>query len=122
MALIDTSFLLTDPDFVDPITVIRRRTTINEYGENVLIETSFQTLGSVQAPTGNLLQRLPDAFRMANVSAFWIKGTIQADGTNSRYPDLLVFRGKRYAVQQIFDWMNFGEGYSEGICIVEVPS
>ena len=122
MANIDTSFLLQDPDFVDPITMIRRRPTINEYGENVLTETSFQTIGSVQPASGKTLMRLPDALRIANVSSFWIKGNIYADGS-AKYPDIIVFRGKRYAVQMIFDWTNFGfDGYSEGTCVAELPS
>lgn len=120
MAQIDVTELLTDPDFVDECTLIHRTTTVNTFGENVLTETPVVTVGSVQPASGKTLMRLPDALRSANVYSFWIKGEIVADGT-SKYPDIISFKGKRYQVQTIFDWTNWGAGYSEGVAVAEVP-
>lgn len=121
MAQVDVTDILADPDFVDPIVIVRRTPTIDQYGENVLTEQSFQTFGSVQPIDGKTLQRLPDALRVANQKHFFVKGTIVSDGT-SRYPDVLVMNGIRYAVQAIFDWSNFGAGWSEGTVVQEVPA
>ena len=48
MAQISVTELLEDPDFVDPIQVITRTTTVNGLGENILTETVLNTFGSVQ--------------------------------------------------------------------------
>ncbi len=122
MAQIDVSELMSDPDFVDPIQVITRTPSVSEFGENTVNTVStLSTIGSVQPASGRALQRLPEALRVANVSSFWFKGQIIATET-SRYPSILVFRGKRYQVQTVMDWSNFGAGYTEGTCVAEAPS
>lgn len=121
MAEIDVTDLLVDPDFIDELILITRATTVNSYGENVVTETSTATVGSVQPASGKTLQRLPDALRVADVSSFWIKGVITADGSG-KYPDLISFRGRRFQVQVVFDWTNYGEGWAEGTCVAEKPS
>lgn len=118
MAEIDVSELMSDPDFVDPIQVITRVPSINFLGENVLKESVLNTFGSVQPASGKTISRLPEALRVSNVSSFWFKGEIIASAPG-KYTSILVFRGKRYQVQIVFDWTNFGEGYSEGTCVYE---
>lgn len=121
MALIDVSSLLSDPDFVDQIQHIFRRPTINSFGENLLTETCSNTVGCVQPASGRVIQRLPEDLQVANLSSFWIKGDIIASAPG-KYSDVLVFKGKRFQVQTVFDWSNWGEGYSEGTCVAEKPS
>lgn len=118
---VDVSSVLADPDFVGPITHIRRTATVNGFGENVLAESGSPAYGSVQPASGRTLQRLPEALRVADVSSFWLKGKITADGC-SRYPDIIVSKGQRYAVQVVFDWTSWGEGWCEGTCVREKPS
>ncbi len=118
MAQIDVSDILSDPEFVDPIVVVKRTPSINSYGQNELSECKFQSHGSVQSVSGKTLQRLPEALRVANLYSFWVRGNITADGTQ-KYPDQLVFRGQKYNVQHIFDWTNWGAGWCEGTCIRE---
>lgn len=121
MGQINVAELLDDPDFVDPIVIIRRTPSVDDLGQNRLREQGFSTWGSVQPVSGKTLQRLPEAFRVASVMSFWVKGKIYADGTN-RYPDILSFKGERYAVQVIFDWTAWGEGWCEGTCVREKPA
>lgn len=121
MAQIDVSEILGDPDFVDDVCLIDRMPTINSRGENVLKEFMVKTVGSVQPATGRVIQRLPEAMRVANVSSFWLKATIVASASG-KYSSILVFKNKRYQVQTVFDWSNFGEGYTEGTCVAEVPA
>jgi hypothetical protein len=121
MAKIDVSDILADPDMVDPIVIIRRSAHVNEFGQNEIQQQGFSAWGSVQPASGKTLQRLPEAFRVANVMSFWVKGKIISDGRD-RYPDLLVFGGERYAVQVIFDWTNWGGGWCEGTCVREKPA
>lgn len=121
MAQINVTELLTDPDFVDRIQLVTRKTTINSLGENVLQETVLSTVGSVQPAAGRVVQRLPEALRVANVSSFWFKGAIVAVAPG-KYSSVLVFKGTRYQVQLVFDWTNWGEGWCEGTCVAEVPA
>lgn len=121
MAQIDVTELLADPDFTDPVIIINRTPTVNDFGENILTEEIQPTIGSVQPASGRVLQRLPEALRVQNVSSFWVRGVIIADAS-ATYPDILCFRGKRYEVQRVFDWTNWGAGWSEGVCIVERPA
>lgn len=121
MALIDVSDILLDPDFMSPVSLVHRVPTVNSKGENSLAETTVVTVGSVQPASGKTLQRLPEALRVADVSSFWVKAGIVADGTN-KYPDILIFGGRRFQVQTVMDWSNWGAGWAEGTCVAEKPS
>lgn len=121
MAQVDVDILLGDPDFVDTMVQIKRTPIVNLYGENSVSEISIKTVGSIQPASGRALQRIPEALRLEDVKSFWIKGTITATAPG-KYSDILVFKGYRYQVRSIQDWTNFGEGYSEGLCVAEIPS
>lgn len=121
MGLIDVSDLFSDPDFVKPITHIKRTSLVNNYGQNEVKEQGFPTFGCVQPATGKTLQRLPEALRVVDVMSFWLKGKISSDGCG-KYPDVLVSSGQRYQVQVVFDWTDWGNGWCEGTCVREKPS
>lgn len=121
MAQLDVSDILNDPLFVDQITLIQRLPRVNSLGENVITETCINSYGTVQPASGRTLQRLPDEMRVANVSSFWFKGEIVASEPG-KYSSVIVFCGKRYQVQVVFDWGNWGAGWCEGTCVAEVPS
>jgi len=121
MAQLDISDLLSDPDFVDPVSIITRTSKPNSLGENVISETCTDSVGCVQPASGKTLQRLPEALRFANVSSFWLKSQIAVQEIG-KYPEIIVFRGRRYQIQMVFDWSNYGSGYCEGVCIAEKPS
>ena len=120
-AQIDVTDLLSDPDFVDEICLITRIPFINSRGENTLQESTLKTIGCVQPASGRTIQRIPEALRVANISSFWFKGEIIASEPG-KYSSVLVFKGKRYQVQIVFDYSNWGEGFTEGTCVAEVPS
>ena len=120
MALIDVTELLHDADFMDEIQIVSRGTAVNSLGENIVNESCRSAYGCVQPATGKALQRLPEALRIADVSSFWIQGNITISG-NGKYPDILIWNEKRYQVQFVFDWHNWGPGLTEGTCIAESP-
>lgn len=119
MSLIDVTELLSDPDFVDAVQVIDRGTRVNSAGENDLDEEPYDTVGAVQPASGKVVNRLPDALRVANVMSFWIQGEITA-AKPGEYSCLLVFKGRRYQVQTVFDWTAAGAGWCEGTCVAQV--
>lgn len=121
MGNVDVSDVLLDPDFVDPLIIIHRKSHVDGGGVNRLEEQGFPSFGTVQPISGKALQRLPDELRVANVQSFWVKGKIISDG-KCQYPDIISYKGNRYAVQIIFDWTNWGAGWCEGTCIRERPA
>lgn len=121
MANIDVTNLMSDPDFVDKIQVLSRVAKVNNLGGNLVTESCLETVGSVQPATGRALSRLPEALRQENMSSFWYKGQIVASDPG-KYPSILVFKGRRFQVKNVFDWSNFGQGYTEGLCVAEAPS
>jgi hypothetical protein len=121
MGQIDVTDLLTDSDFVDDLVLIHRVDTVGENGRLTLTERNVPTIGSIQPASGKTLQRLPEAFRVESVSSFWLRGEIVSDGS-CKYPDIICYRGQRYAVQTVMDWTNWGAGWCEGTCVREKPT
>jgi len=120
MALIDTSFLLTDPDFVDTVTLIRRASTINDKGRNELTETSSQIIAAVQSVgSGDFLTRLPEGARLADSISVYYQGELFAESP-SGYADVIVWGGSRYQVKEISEhFMNHGKGFTKAECLLE---
>jgi hypothetical protein len=116
MALLGVTELMTDPDFVDKMQVITRIPSITSGGENILLESSIFTVGSIQPADGRTINKIPESLRVENLSSFWFRGTIIASAPGL-YPSILVFNYQRYQVKHIFDWSNFGAGYTEGVCV-----
>lgn len=121
MARIDTTELLTDPDFVDQIVIINRVSVVNTLGQNMTKETAINSVGSIQPTDGPTMKRLPQSLQNQNTSTFWVRADL-SDIDNCKYPPVIVFRGKRFQVKQVFDWNNWGTGWSEGICVAEALS
>lgn len=122
MARIDVSQLLNDPDFVDNIVLINRQPSVNVFGENrARADERINTVGSVQPADYQTVMKLPEAMRVANVYSFWMRGQIVASEPG-KYSSLIVYRGKTFQVQTVADWSNYGEGYTEGTCIAQVPA
>lgn len=121
MGRIDVSQLLSDPNFVDAISVITRTPSVNGQGENAVSDSTLETVGSVQPATGKALTRLPEGLQNADVMSFWFRGQIIATEPG-KYSSVLVFKGFRYQVKTVFDWSTWGAGWTEGLCVAEKPS
>lgn len=121
MANLDVSDLLLDPDFVDRMLISRRTYTINDYGQNVLSEVLLPTVGSIQPANAKELTRVPDDLQQRDVRAFYVKAELITDG-NGKYPDVLVFKAKRFQIISVEPWNNFGQGWNKGLCVAEKPS
>lgn len=121
MAQVDVTELLSDPDFIDPMQVVTRVPSVNSFGENILTDSVLNTVGSVQPADGHALSRIPEALRSSDLKSFWFKGVIIATAPG-KYSSILTFRGARFQVKNVFDWTNFGQGWTEGLCVAEVPA
>lgn len=113
MATIDVTELLGDADFVDSFSVIRRVDSVNNYGENVLSEsTTSGVVGSVQPASPDDMQRLPDSVRRRDAITVYSVTRISPDA----YPDVVLWGGKKYQAQTSEDFGNYGAGYTKTIC------
>lgn len=118
MARIDVSELMVDPDFISPISIVRRTATVNTYGENVLANaTPLTVVGSVQSVGRNTLKRLPDGALLQNWKTVYCKTPLYAD-VASGYADQVIFEGLTYNVKNVLPWGNFGAGWYE--CDIEL--
>lgn len=119
MALIDVSELLTDPDFTNTVTLIRRASTVNTYGENVMTETQSTITAVVQGAGTESLERVPEGARLSDLIDVYYKGQLTAESP-SGYADIIVWQGKRYQVFEVVeDFMNFGAGFTKAVCKLE---
>lgn len=123
MANIDVSFLLTDPDFCDPMTVITRFSQVSSSGELKLSEKVCQveSVGSVQPLTGREIEKIPELLRVDNSFEFWFKGVVITTGAG-KYSSIILYQGMRYQIRSVDEWSNFGEGFCSGLCVREIPA
>lgn len=122
MGSIDVTELLSDPDFFDSIKIIKRKATVGDDGLNKITEKEIHTIGVIQPASGKTLQRLPEALRAADVSSFWVRGHLDADDCDKSYPTIIVYGCKRYQIQSVMDYTNWGAGWCEGTAIREKPA
>ena len=120
-SLIDITQSLGDPDFVAPIQQISRKYQVDSFGKTVITECVFNTVGSVQPISGADVQKVPELMRVVNMKTFWIKGQIIASEPG-KYSDILVFLGRRFQILTVDDWSQWGVGYSQGVCVAEIPA
>ena len=110
MALISVSELLTDPDFVDPVTVFRQTMTVGSDGMATTTRQAIPIVASVQAMTGEELALLPDLARaegtMELITTFPL-----AIATDTTLADEVLWGGQIYTVISIARFGNFGGQY-----------
>lgn len=112
MAQIDVSELLNDPDFCSQITLIRRASSVNTYGEGALTETSSTITAVVQSPKSSILEILPAGVRISDYIAVYFGGEF-ITSKSGNYADVVIHRGKRYqAMEVIEDHMDDDTGFT----------
>lgn len=118
MALVDVSELLTDPDFTDRITLVRRLSMINVHGEMVLTESESENTMVVQAPDAEMLNRAPEGANLSGAIQVYSREPLFS-GLNGGYSDVIVHAGERYQVNAVANYLNYGAGYVLALCTRE---
>lgn len=122
MAGIDVSELLSDPDFVDPVTLIRRMADVNNKGRSVLTEAEpVQVSMVVQGPQAEDFKRFPELVEMHGVRAVWFAGKFNM-GEEGTYTDVIrwpAVTGPRYQIHKIDEeYSNFGAGFVKAFMVL----
>lgn len=113
MALLDVTELLTDADFCDGFTLIRQVYSVNRFGENEITETAENCTGIVQPATDNVENLLPQGANPTDYIQVWLADDLRAGF------DVILWNGKRYAVEAVKDWGNYGSGFCNAVCKLE---
>lgn len=111
---LDVTEIIGDPDFAESFTVLRRSESVNQYGQSVVTSQNLNAVGVVCQAGPNDLERLDDNQRMGRhisvVTMFRLRGP-----ASGYQPDVILWNGNNFVVQQIDDYANFGQGFIEAI-------
>lgn len=125
MPELDVSDVASSIEFADFVSVIRRATSTNDYGEVVNASTTYDRVVATVVPVGKNLRRDPDAqftpneinvvmqLRQPNVAGGQLKLQGASDGFQ---PDIVVWNGDNYLVINTNDYSAFGGGQVEARC------
>lgn len=118
MAAIDVSDLLIDPDFCDEATLIKRKSTVNEYGENTFSEIESPVTVVVQAAGKDALNYLPQGIKLVDTFDVWLHGSLGQLNSQSvgGACDVLLWNGETYnCVAIVEDFSNYGRGFTHAL-------
>lgn len=119
---IDLTDLLSDPDFAEELTVIRRRQVIDTV-TGISTAQSNQVRPSpigVVIPQADLpIQRGPDQQalpRLIEVHTNFRLRSASTDGGRTYLPDFIVWNGDNFYVNRVYDYSKFGRGFVQADC------
>lgn len=116
MPLLDVSDIVSDPDFADRFSVIRRKETVGTDGRATVVEQVFRNVsGVVTAASANDLDRREDYQNMTRsinvVTTFKVQGLV-----TGYQPDIILWRGTRHLVKHVDAYPQFGRGFVQAEC------
>ena len=123
MALISVAELLSDPDFVDQVTVLRNVETVGDDGLVSYATQSIAILASIQAMGGDDLTVTPDLARTGG--SYEVITTFPlATATDLNKADTVLWRGIEFVVTSIGRFGNFAgtAGHYEGVMEIKTIS
>jgi hypothetical protein len=112
---VDVTDLLTDPDFVEQVTVRRITQTVSSGGiaqqsESDFTITAVVTIGSMLAST-----RSQDYALAKNMITVHSKSRLLGP-TATMQADIVVWKGNNYVVKRPYDWSHYGPGFTAAEC------
>lgn len=119
MALLDTSELLSDPDFSSKFDLIRTVQVVGDDGRVINTPTTtFGIIGVVQPASGQAQKMLPEgAYAIGSITVYTKYPVKQVmDGFAA---DQIVFLSALYTIETVNSWESYGEGYFMAICTLK---
>lgn len=124
MAMLDVADILTDPDFLSEIILIRRRYPVPELvdarGRTIFIEEPQGLVWAVVVDIGGeyLTREAGGAYHVDKLTVFY-RGELIINRP-PYYSDIIIWNNKRYVVDNLFtDALNWGKGWTKAECIQE---
>jgi len=114
MPLLDVSDIITDPDFVDTVTVTRT-TVVTVNGRGQRSSRAFPARGVVTSSQGDTLDRQAEG-RLRHGSITFHTRTRLYPGQGDTDADEITYRGQRYTVTSVNDYSAYGAGFVAAEC------
>ena len=106
--MINVAEIVMDPDFAEPLTIIRSTFTFGLVDSNT--ETQIQTYGIATPAKPQELMQVPEGDRVSGAMTF--RSTtpffLSTESTQSSNADVILWRGVRWKVIYVFPWDHFG--------------
>lgn len=115
MPLISVAELLSDPDFADEFTLIRRYTSTGTDGRAVHVEGRLDLMGVVQPAGPSAVTLLPEGARVSTAIVIFTAHKLLAAREDGA-ADEVLWNGGRYVVRSVADWGRWGAGHYEATC------
>lgn len=115
MPLLDVTSVLTSPMFATTFQVTRRVDAVGTNGRNVVTPTTTTQTGVVQ-PEGDNSDERPEEYGTGRKTISVITKFRLQKQVNGCLPDLVIWRGDTYLVQEVDDLTEYGAGFIEAIC------
>ena len=120
--LLDVDDVLLDPDFCEPLAILRPDLTLSQHGRNAIAEYQVTPppIGVV-IPGAKGFNRTDVAEITGAMVTVWVYGFTFLPPNSASHPDVLLWRGTRYVLQQVNDWSRYGRGFNVGLFSVMDP-
>jgi galactose-6-phosphate isomerase len=116
MPALDVSEILTDPDFAESLTVIRRDQAVNSHGRAVSLPEEIPITGVVTGGSSAGLRRAAEYG--VNTRAIMVHTQFELRDTHrGELPDLIIWKGTRYIVDRVADYSQYGAGFTSADCL-----
>lgn len=115
MPLIDVTDILSDPDFSEALTIVRRAYTIGDNGRQTITPTTVTPKpAGVVVPKNLDIFKTPDYQTLPRLitiySPFMIQGPAKS-GQKNYLPDYIIWGGDTFIVTAVEVWSHFGQGW-----------
>lgn len=119
MPMLDVGWVAMDPVFADGFEVIRRKETVNQWGESTIQESRMGT------KYGTVTQTEPQGFERKDDGTLSMRGLTIVTTAQIRtasagnQPDIVVWCGERYTVKRVEPYHRFGKGFYQVVAEIQ---
>lgn len=116
---LDMSDVLLSTEFLDEFLVIRRKEDRNNFGEPLLTTSKLRAFGVVTTPGPNDLVRTTDTQYVRDMITIVTKFRLfpaSKKGAQEYQPDIVLYAGTHYLVDQLQDYTRYGAGFVQANC------
>lgn len=115
MPLLDVSEILSDPDFMTAMVCERNLQTVGTNGLATETTRNYKFTGVVTSDSGSILDRIDSGQRIKGSIVIHTRFVLTA-GSGSEGSDVVQWNGRRYTVQNVNDYSQYGRGFVAAYC------
>ena len=116
MALVDVSEVLTDPDLMDRLSVLRGTQTVNQAGIATTVRQRISFAGVVTSDLGRILDRIAEGERVHGTITVHTRFRLTDGKSPQSVADVVQWQQREWTVTHVQDYSNFGRGFIAATC------